>query len=122
MDPREMDPRESLAHLDSKLLEKTSSVETVDRETQTKEHGVNSVKDEEEEKKELRDMIEIEHVIVYMINNHTCEYFNIDVKASFNGKLNICIELGSFGSKATIVVKRDIKEQSVKDIEPVRKE
>ncbi len=72
-------------------------------------------------------MIEDEHVIVYTIvisdiANHTCEYFNIDVKASFNGKLNICIELGSIGSKATIVVERDIKELSVEDIEPVRKE
>ena len=78
---------------------------------------MNSVKDEEKEKKELRDMIENEHVIVYMINNHTCEYFSIDVKASFNGKLNICIELGSIGSKATIVVERDTKEQSVEDID-----
>ena len=109
-----MDPRESLAHLDSKLLEKTSSV---DKETQTKNIVWIVIKDEEKEKKESRDMIEDEHVIVYIINNHTCEYFNIDVKASFNGKLNICIELGYVESEATTVVERDIKEQRLEDID-----
>ena len=114
-----MDPRESLAHLDSKLLEKTSSV---DQKTQTKNIVWIVIKDEEKEKKESRDMIEDEHVIVYTIDisdiaNHTCEYFNIDVKASFNVKLNICIELSYVESEATTVVERDIKEQSVEDID-----
>ena len=76
--------------MDSTLLVQTSSVETVDKETQSKEHDVKSVKDEEEEeKRELRDMIAIEHVINDMTNNHTCEYLNINVKALSNGKLNI---------------------------------
>ena len=81
-----------------------------------------SVKDEEEEeKRELRDMIAIEHVINDMTNNHTCEYLNINVKALSNGKLNIWIELSSIG-RSTIVGERDSKELSVEDIEPVRKD
>ena len=76
--------------MDSTLLVQTSSVETVDKETQSKEHEVKGVKDEEEEeKRELRDMIAIEHVINDMTNNHACEYLNINVKAVSNSKLNI---------------------------------
>ena len=62
----------------------------------------------EEEKKEgdSRDMIAIEHVINDTSDNYACEDLNTIVKAVPNGKLNICVKLGSIG-KSTNMWERD---------------
>ena len=60
-----MHPRESLAHLDSKLPDKTRAV---DQKTQTKNNVNKGDKDEEKEEKEAHDMIEDKHVIVNTID------------------------------------------------------
>ena len=65
-----MHPRESLAHLASKLPDKTTAV---DQETQTKHDVTEGDKDEEKEEKEAYDMIENRYVIV-----NTIDTFDID--------------------------------------------